>query len=389
MVVKENYGLILRFLQFNNILALKPSTYLQWMVMAVVPLLLLSCGGGNTSTKPVRKYLTQAVYASGKVFPLNYYRATTAIPGQLQHMYVKIGDSVSIGQPLFRIKNDQTELATQNAANNLNLARINAGKGSPYLATYQADIENAKAKFALDSLNFARYSKLRQGNAGTPQQFDQLKTQYEVSRDQLSKAKSALQAAKSKADNDLKNAKVAFQSSQTQQNDFVVTAAVDGVVYDILPKLGEYVAPQVPVMEIGTPGNYEVELVIDESDLNLIKVGQQIVYETEAFVGTYFKGNLTKLYPKISAQTKSVKAIGSINLPDSVNMYAGSTIEANIIYAKRENVLVVPRTLVRKDTVYVKDGIGKKPVKIKTGIYDLEYVEVLEGIDENTELLKP
>jgi predicted transcriptional regulator len=61
------------------------------------------------------------------------------------------------------------------------------------------------------------------------------------------------------------------------------------------------------------------------------------------------------------------------------------SIEGNIIVAERKNVLVVPRVFVfEKEYVKNKD---KEKIKFRKGIEDLEYVEVLQGIDDKTEII--
>lgn len=361
-------------------------------LLAALGLMIMAtaCGNGEKPVNPIKRDLVQGVYASGKIFPRNYYRATVTVPGYLQTFHVKVGDSVRVGQPLFSIKNDVTELAVGTARNNLELARSNAGAGSPYLRSLQSDVENAHSKMALDSASYFRYKKLREQNAGTEQALDQARTQYEISRDTYRKARSALQVARDRVRTDLLNAQNAYQAQVSQQKDFTVLSVIDGKVYDIMPKLGELVSPQVPVMELGTPGTYEVELSIDETDLNFVREGQEVVYESEAYPGQYFKGQISKVYPKISTLSKSVKALSTIELPAGVTVYAGATIEANIVYARRSNVLVIPRYLLQKgDTVYLKKSVGKRPVKVKTGIFDVEFIEILEGLSESDQLVRP
>ena len=70
------------------------------------------------------------------------------------------------------------------------------------------------------------------------------------------------------------------------------------------------------------------------------------------------------------------------------NIFAGTNIEANIIIQERKDVLCIPKTLLLPgDSVLVKTSKGKQKVKIKKGIENFEYAEVLSGIDASTEII--
>jgi multidrug efflux pump subunit AcrA (membrane-fusion protein) len=68
-------------------------------------------------------------------------------------------------------------------------------------------------------------------------------------------------------------------------------------------------------------------------------------------------------------------------------LYPGMTTEANIIIHQKDKAMVIPKSyLIGKDTVLVNKNEKKK---ITTGIGNLEFVEVLQGLDSNTLIYKP
>ena len=71
----------------------------------------------------------------------------------------------------------------------------------------------------------------------------------------------------------------------------------------------------------------------------------------------------------------------------SVRVYSGMSVEANIIISRKNNVIVIPREfLIENKKVKIKSS--GELVEIKKGAEDLEYVEIISGIDENTEITK-
>ena len=82
--------------------------------------------------------------------------------------------------------------------------------------------------------------------------------------------------------------------------------------------------------------------------------------------------------------------MASIDLPEGISMYAGATLEANIINQKKPNALVIPRYFLSSDSVLVKKGgKGKKQkIKVELGVGNVEFVEILSGLAMEDEVYK-
>jgi len=304
-----------------------PFRLLQQVFPLLIIVFLTSCGSKETTTKAVRKDITQAVYASGKLFPLQYYHVASTIPGYLDTIYVKAGDEVKVGDPLFKVKNESVALA------------LNAAENSS--TTSQDLAKNLDPKTA-NNLKVA-----------------------------------------------VKKSSQAYKTGKSLEDGVIIRARENGRVYDIMFRAGEAVAPQYPVMDLGAANLYEVVLNIDETDLNFVSVNNDVIFTAEAFPKQFFGGKVKTVNPKISLINKSIEVTASINLPPNSRIFAGSTVEGNIIFKKEKNVLVVPKMYVRDDTVLVRQGLLHKKVAVKTGIEDVEFIQILSGISENDELVKP
>ena len=114
---------------------------------------LSACQPKNKPVRPQRKGITQAVYASGKVYPAKYYKVVASVPGYLDRILVRVGDTVSIGQPLFHVKNEISDLNVRGTANTLQLAERNAGRRSPLISAAGQEVEAARVRYQLDSMN--------------------------------------------------------------------------------------------------------------------------------------------------------------------------------------------------------------------------------------------
>lgn len=363
------------------------SAKIRSLSVLLIGILLASCSKKN-STKALRKDITQAVYASGKIFPLNDYKVFSKLPGYVEDILVNVGDSVQAGQALLAIRSEVSELNADAAKNNYELTVRNASETSPLLQALAQEVASARSRFMLDSANFSRFSGLLKENAVSRAAFDQAKLQYDVSAQNRQKAIANFNASRDRLNTEMENARLQYQAQLANRNDFIIYSAVKGKVYDIVPRKGDLVNSQLKLMEIGDAGHYEAELSIDEMDIALVKPGQEIYFSVDAHKDQPVKGKVKELYPRIDAGNKTSRVMATVDIPVSLMVYSGMSAEANIIIAQKKNALVLPREFFidrNKLKVEGRDSV----VSITKGIEDLQYVEVLDGIDENTVILRP
>lgn len=361
------------------------------ILILMAGLAVFSCGKKEDKAQPMLKDITQAVYASGKIYPVDYYRLNISVPGYIKEIYIKVGDTVEVGQPLFAMRSEVSNFNVSTARNNLELARLNASENSAFMTAVKQDVALAREKVLLDSVNFERLSSLAESNAATKVSVDQARTQFITSQQNYRKALASLSATRQRLETEVKNAENLFNAQKSTSNDFTYYSSVKGKVYDIAGRQGEYYTPQQIIMELGRIDNYEVELQVDEADIHYLAIDQDVVFQTEAYPNLFLKGKIKAVYPKISTASKSIKVMASILLPDGINMYAGATLEANIINQRKKNALVIPRYYITNDSILIKKkGSNKKEkIKVETGVGNVEFIEVIKGIALEDEIYKP
>lgn len=348
-------------------------------------LIITSCKTKKNTIFPLKKDITQAVYASGKVYPLQRRFLASKVAGYVAEIYVKAGDSVAAGTPLIAIRNDLVDVQLKTAANNLQTANNNASTNSAALRLAQEEVKAAQSKYALDSINYLRFKNLYEQNATARLNVEQSKTLADISKQNLEKAWLNLSNLQNKFNIELANAQSNYESQKIVKGDFVLYADNNLRIYDIKPKKGELVAPQLPLLEVGATRLFEVELAVDETDIGLIKTGQEVIYELGAVKGKFLKGSILQVYPTINPMNKTAKVIASLSYDSTINFFSGMSVEANIVIAQQKDALVVPKNYIF-DNEYVKRSSDKQRIKIQKGIEDLQYVQILGGITEKEEL---
>jgi multidrug efflux pump subunit AcrA (membrane-fusion protein) len=167
--------------------------------------------------------------------------------------------------------------------------------------------------------------------------------------------------------------------------DFTVKSKINGKVYALYKEPGEIVNTMEPLASIGSVNNFVIDMLVDEVDIVRIKIGQDVLIHLDAYNGKIFKGNVSKIYPKKDERNQTFKIQAVFENPPEV-LYPGLSGEANIVIDKKDSVLTIPKNYLIDDNK-VETDIGL--VTIITGLQDMEYIEVIEGIDKDTYIYKP
>ncbi len=303
------------------------------------------------------------------------------VSGILQSNLVKEGDSVTAGQIIAQIDNANPGLNAENARLAMELANKNLGN----LDEIAAQVATTRKQFQLDSANYFRQKSLWEQNIGSKSQLDARQLAYEASRNALKAAQTRyrqtsiqLNLAREQAANN-----VAITSKTS--SDFAITSKINGRVYNLNYEPGELVVPQQPVALIGRSGQFLLELQVDEVDVSRVKLGQKVLITMDAFQGQVFEAQVSRIVPNMDPKTQTFLVEAEfVKMPPS--LYPGLSAEANIVVSKKSGALVIPLEYLKNDgTVITKNG----PVKVKTGMRSIDKIEILEGLDKNTEILKP
>lgn len=103
--------------------------------------LLSACGKKTEETKPVRKDITETVFASGILVPENQYNLTAQSDGYLINLNFEEGDIVKTGDLLAVIDNKTYDINSQGATLLLEIAKTNASPNAPILKQIEANLK--------------------------------------------------------------------------------------------------------------------------------------------------------------------------------------------------------------------------------------------------------
>ncbi|SMG18329.1 efflux RND transporter periplasmic adaptor subunit [Arenibacter troitsensis] len=347
--------------------------------------LLLSCGNKQEKIFPTKIHLTESVYASVTVQPDSLYQAYAPVAGILDRNLLEEGDLVSRGTPIMQIVNSTPKLNAENARLALQLAQENYNGSSAVLGSLKDEIQSATLSFKNDSMNYLRQKRLWDQNIGSKVEFENRKLAYEISGNNLKQLKNKYVQTKNELSTQVQQARNNYNTSQISTKDFTVSSKINGKVYALYKNPGEIVNTMEPLASVGSATDFIIELLIDEVDIVKLQVGQKALVTLDAYGDKVFDAKVSKIYPKKDERSQTFKAEAIfINLPKA--LYPGLAGEGNIIISEKEGVLTIPKEyLLEGNKVKTPDGL----VDVIPGLQNLDRVEIINGINETTEILKP
>jgi len=166
--------------------------------------------------------------------------------------------------------------------------------------------------------------------------------------------------------------------------DYAVKSDIGGEVFQLLAKKGEWISPQKPLAIIGNSKDYLVVMEVDEMDIVKIKLGQTVLILMDAYDQS-FEGHVSRITPIMNPKTQSFVVEAVFNTRPET-LYPGLSAEVNIVIAQKTKALLIPIGSLEKNNI-VKTPDGE--VSVKTGLKNLEFVEILEGLNEKSQILIP
>lgn len=346
--------------------------------------LLFSCGSSEEKVFPKRESISESVYASGIVKSNNQYQAFANANGIIQEIFVSEGDTVDLGTPILAIANETSRLNRENAELARGFADRQANQNR--LRDLQINIDLAKNKMENDSLLWERQKRLRESGVGSVVEMEQRQLAFENSKTTFQALQLNLIDLKREIDFNSQSAAKNLAISKSLENDFIVTSKIQGRIYSILKEKGEMVTAQIPLAVIGSESDFFLELQVDEYDIVKVQKGQKILVTMDSYRGQTFEALVTTINPIMDERSKSFTVEARFVQPPP-KLFPNLSLEANIVIQFKEDVLTLPRNFILQNRfVILSDG---DTVEVTLGLMDFQKAEILQGLDENSEVIRP
>jgi multidrug resistance efflux pump len=351
-------------------------------------LLFLSCNKPQSEekVKPTYKNISEFVYASVNVVSQNKYQCRPTKSGVIQEIYIKKGEKVKKGQRLFKIQ------VTADVKNRLDNSRLTVkevesdlrGRNSK-LNSIQIELQKVKEQNLIDSLNYQRRLRLWGQNIGSKSELERALLAYQSSSNRIKTIQLEYDQVKINLENNLEKAKNKVETDRSLLNDFIISSTIDGEVFNVFKEIGEFISSQEIFAEIGSIDNFIINMNIDEVDISKIDIGDTAIIDLQAYPENVYASTLTYI-SNAKDQATQTFAVEAVFLNRPLKLFNGLAGEANILVERRQNAMVLPSEyLIEGNKVLTDTG----EVIISTGVKNLEFVEITNGLDTSMSILKP
>lgn len=344
-----------------------------------------SCGKKTQETKPIRRDVTETVFASGILEAKNTYKLTTEADGYLIAINFEEGDIVKEGTVLAIVENKQSLINTESAAQLYDIAQSNTQRNAPALLQAQNSIELNKQKMEQDFLQYKRYQKLWSSNSVAKLDLENAELQYTTSKTNYESAQENYRQLKQQAEQLVISNKASKNINSILQNNNQIRAVVSGKIYKKYKQPGDYVRKGDVIAMIGDAESIYAKVNIDEGNIEKVKVGQEAIVKLNTSKSQVYKGTVSEINPYFDESTQSFTCKIIINEPLSFTI-VNTQLQSNIIVEQSKNALLIPSNYIDfGGNVQIKGR--KEKTKVNTKFISNEWVQVLNGIDDNTLLV--
>jgi HlyD family secretion protein len=358
----------------------KPYT---WVV--VFFLAFSSCGKKTEETRPVRKDVTETVFASGILEAKNTYTLTAQADGYLVAVNFEEGDLVSAGKTLAVVDNKESRFNNESARDLYNIAQSNTQRNAPALLQARNTINLNEQKMKQDLLQYERYKKLWESNSVAKIDMENAELQYKTSTTNYESSLEYYRQLQQQANQQVISNKVSKEVNNIVLSKNHIKAVVSGKIYKKYKLVGDYVSRGQAIALIGEPGHIYAKVNIDEGNISRVRVGQEVMVQLNTNKDRSYKGVVSEIDPQFDEATQSF--ICKIRFTEPLDFTIVNTqLQSNIVVATTKNALLIPRNYIDfGGKIEIKGKKGK--VKVETKFFSNEWVQVLSGIDENTILI--
>jgi HlyD family secretion protein len=408
------------------------------VVIAIIVALAIQKSKNSKATKvateivELRK-IVETVSANGKIQPAKDIKISPYISGEVVELYVKEGEFVKKGDKLAKIDPEIYLRSYEKTEASLKTAKANQANAKARVAQTKAQFEKAK-------LDFERSKTLWEKKVISDADFETAKSNFDVAKAEVTAADESYKSAQFQ----VSSANASLKEARENLNRTTIYAPNDGTVSKLSVEVGERVtgasqfSAGTEIMRIANLDVLEVNVEVNENDIVRVSLFDTAIIEVDAYLNREFKGLVTEI--ATSANTTGVSADQVTNFDVKIMMLKSSyedlirpdapipspfrpgmsaTVEIETETVVNVLTIAIQAVTTRADTsgriktarekreeerinkdkgvdkssdkideyVFVyEDGLAVLK-KVKTGVQDNTYIQIIEGVNEGDEVI--
>ncbi|MBT2622961.1 MULTISPECIES: efflux RND transporter periplasmic adaptor subunit [Chryseobacterium] len=335
--------------------------------------------------KPTIQNMDDKVMATGKIIPKEEIEIKPNIAGIIDKILVDEGDKVVAGQLVATVRIIPNIADVNNAQQEVENSQLQINNA-------KMNVENMQKQFDMQQKLYSQGVISKQDFLNSQQQLYSQQQSLKNANQQFQTAQKRLQIVKTGATPELQG----FATTQ-------IRSKAAGTVLEVPVKVGSQVIEAnsfnagTTICSIADLNLLIFQGEIDEAQAGKLKQGMNMNIVIGALQNKTFPGKLTMIAPKGKDNLGTIKfpVEGDVFNPNNEYIRAGFSANGEIVLNSQKNALLLDESLVQyeksngkdKSFVEVKQADGKfKKVYVKLGASDGINVQVLSGIDKNSEV---
>jgi len=353
----------------------------KYIVLSLI--ILVAAYGGKSiffPTQSAPRYITaqvelgnveKAVLADGKISAFKLVNVGAQVSGQIQKLYVQLGDEVKVGDMIAEID----DLKQKN-----DLKQSEAS-----LASLQAQRKAKEANLKNYQLTYERQLKLVKRGVGAQSELDSAEAQLD-----------SVKAEITSLDADIVRAKIAVDTAEVNLGYTKIISPINGVVVAAPVEEGQTVnsvqsAPT--IVKVAQLDKMTIEAQISEADVIKVKKGMPVYFTILGQPNERFDGlTLRAIEPaptSINNETSTVSTTSTaiyynglfdVDNPDRI-LRISMTAQVYIVLDEADNVLYIPSAAIQQNL-----GNGKALIFILDNEQNIHEKQIEVGVDNNVNI---
>lgn len=327
--------------------------------------------------------------AVGTVRARNSSVVSSKVMGSIVAMRVREGDTVRAGQILIEIDGREARIQTQKSG--AGLVEMNGALDEVDRSIKGAESSQtaAEANRRLAASTLRRYQQLLERQSISPQEFDEVRARHEMADAEAERAGRMLQSLQARRKQVLARidqAKADVAGSRVYSSFSRISAPINGVVVSRQADVGYMAAPGAPLLTIESGTDYRLEVAVQESQINKIRLRDQVSVQIAALGEQELPGTVVEIVPTSDPSSRSYLVKISIPPPGGNQQIVRSGLygKARFVIGQTEAITIPRRAVVERGqltSLYVVDHSGIARMRlVKTGKAYGDRVEVLSGL---------
>jgi len=292
--------------------------------------------------------LTRSIAFSGSVAPLVQTTVKSKVPGEVNRVLVREGETVAAGQLLAQI--DTLDLQSR-------------------LDAQAASLEEARARLTIADKNRVNNQQLLNQKFISQNAYDTTQSVYEAGVALVNSQEAQLRIARKALE------------------DAAVRAPFAGIVARRMAHAGEKVNVDSPLFTLVDLGRMEIEAPAPAAEVPAIKVGQPATFRVDGFGERAFHGKVERINPVADANSRAITLYISVDNRDGL-LKGGMFTKGQIVLDETRKSAVIPAAAVREESgqmyVFTIEGgkIARRPVQVGFTEPQQGLVEVRSGLEQ-------